>query len=157
MTPLSIFSGPWGFLIKWGIIALLCAGLYGKGYINGLDHQQNADAVEHAKQQIDAQADALRIAGKQRAIANKLLGDLNDLKSHKPRITAVAGVVCNNSGPSDQTGVPGVRTDTAAGNAPSTAALVCPAVSHDADLYGECVARLHALVEAVKAAGGDKP
>lgn len=157
MTPLAIFGGPWGLLIKWGIIALLCAGLYGKGYINGLDHQQDADAIEHAKQQQIAQADALRIAGLHRAIVTKLLGDLDDLKSHKPRITSIPGVVCNNSGRSDQTGVPSVRSGTSAGNAASAAALVCPAVSHDADLYGECVARLHALVEAVKAAGGDKP
>lgn len=156
MTPLSIFSGPWGWLIKWGIIAALVAVWSGYFYVKGIDHQQNADAVEHTKQQEAAQAAALRIAGLHRTIVTKLLGDLNDLKSHQPHIAAVTGGVCNTTG-SVPSGVSGLRSGTLTGYAPSEIAGLGEAIAFDAGNYPECVARLHALVEAVKAAGGDKP
>lgn len=38
MTPLAVFSGPWGWLIKWGVIVVLFLSGVAFGWVKGNDH-----------------------------------------------------------------------------------------------------------------------
>lgn len=38
MNPLAFFTGPYALLAKWGIIGLLCAALFGFGWVKGNQH-----------------------------------------------------------------------------------------------------------------------
>lgn len=56
MNPIALFTGPYGLLAKWGVITLLCASLFGYGWVKGNQHgtlklteYQGAQAVATVK------------------------------------------------------------------------------------------------------------
>ena len=38
LSALTIFTGPYGMLFKWGVIGVLCAALFGFGWVKGNQH-----------------------------------------------------------------------------------------------------------------------
>ena len=51
MWLLSIFSGPWALLARWGVLLIACAALFGYGYVKGhhaaeLDFEKYRGGVE---------------------------------------------------------------------------------------------------------------
>lgn len=46
MNPLTLLSGPYGLLIKWGSIVLLAVGLFSVGYYKGYQHEKTVTVVQ---------------------------------------------------------------------------------------------------------------
>lgn len=146
MIPLAIFSGPWGWLIKWGLIAALAASCCGYVYVRGISHQQDKDALERADAVV--QAEQLRKVVQKRLnnIVVDLRGQIHELESNRPFVTVVRSGVCK--GP-----VPGVQPSDRQRDTGADAGAEVPGLSQafadDAADYPRCYAKLNACQDTV--------
>ncbi len=159
----SLIPAPWGILVRWVVIIGLIGAVWASGYTHGLDHQQDIDAVAHAKQVNDADKYNADQRAKQHQIAEKYLQEKADVEKQAAGLRRALGIALDGLRIRP---IPAIALQSVSSDRPSAAgppgstdvdARFSEAVQHDARGYGPCTVQLNYLLDAVTTGGGDRP
>ena len=81
MNPLAIFSGPWGPLLRLGLLAVVAATLFLTGYVKGLRHEQKVLEAYQARVELAVEKQAVhtaQVVSQQKGITAKITGDYQE-------------------------------------------------------------------------------
>lgn len=134
------------------IVIALVGVVYSAGWVKGVSHQQDADAVAYAKARDASDAAHYALQGQFHSVSSKLEGEKDANAKSAPVIAVVHTASCMRDDGGSLPGHashPGERDETPRSSA---AAAIGEALKHDADRYPDCVSSLNAALDLLNAA-----